>query len=93
MKSPSNNPNAMKDNHPPNFYFSAYPLKALNLPEEKKAYLHIYKRENKNNRALVHSKILPMTLAAHEEAVKKSKEKIQPDNIEERESEWFANYE
>lgn len=96
MKISFKNPNAMNINHHPNFYFSAYPLKVLNLPEEKKSYLHIfYKRENKNKKLLVNAKVLPMTLAAHDEAVKNSKEKqnTQPDNIEERDNDWFASYE
>ena len=85
----------MKNNPRPNFYFSAYPLKALNLPEEKKPYLHIYKREIKSNRPAVHSKVLPMSLASYEKAVKEFNEAIQkqPDNIDQRETEWFASYE
>lgn len=86
----------MKNNHQPTFYFSAYPLKALNLPEEeKKSYLHIYSKGNNSIKKSVHSKVLPMTNAQHEQAINEAnaKTKIQPDNIEESGSEWFASYE
>ena len=96
MKTLFKNSGTMKNNHQPIFYFSAYPLKALNLPEdEKKTYLHIYKRENNTGRKQVGLKVLPMTFADHERAVNESKnvKTIQPDNIEDRESDWFASYE
>lgn len=96
MKVLLKNPTVMKSNNQPNFYFSAYPLKALKLPEtEKKSYLHIYKRENNSIKRPSHSKILPMTLAHHEQAIieANAKSKNHPDNLDERESEWFASYE
>ena len=78
------------------FYFSAYPLKALNLPEEEhKAYFHIYKKQDKIIKRSVSSKILPMIPAYKETALENSTvvKTEQPDHIEERESDWFASYE
>lgn len=94
MKNTFKKPTAMKNfNRLPEFNFSAYPLKALNLPaEEKKSYLHIYKKQSKT-KPLFHARILPMTLSQHEQAVKEYKENKQNDNMEERESDWFASYE
>ena len=97
MKILSENPNAMKSNQrQAKFYFSAYPLKALNLPaEEQKAYLHVYKNQDKIIKRSVSSKILPM-IAAYKESLSEistEAKNIQPDHIEERESDWFASYE
>jgi len=78
------------------FYFSAYPLKALNLPaEEQKAYLHVYKKQDKIIKRSVSSKVLPMIDAYKEPSSENSIEvkNIQPDHIEERENDWFASYE
>jgi hypothetical protein len=91
MKTLNLNPATMKSNLPePNFHFSAYPLKALNLPEDvSQTYLHIYSRINKSNRRNTQSKVMPMT-----DAYKKpGKNNLQTDHIEERESDWFASYE
>jgi len=91
----------MKSNNEPKFYFSAYPLKALNQPqEEKKSYLHIYHDKNGHINRAGRSKILPMINpykqsenkligTGKNQAVKKN----QPDHVEERDSEWFASYE
>ena len=87
----------MKNVHrEPDFYFSAYPLKALNLPEEeKKSYLNIYTNSDKKIKRPQHSKVLPMINPYPEhrmEAPVKMKNKPS-DQIEERESDWFASYE
>ncbi len=99
MKLPSLNPVTMKNVHQPNFYFSAYPLKALNLPEpEKKTYLRISRDTDGYINFSRNSKVFPMINPYMEKNTKplinNSAAKInQPDNIEERESEWFASYE
>jgi hypothetical protein len=77
--------------HQPNFSFSAYPLKALNLPEaEHKSYLHIYRNSDGSMSRAGNTKILPMTTEIKKKPVAKKK---QPDHIEHRDSEWFASYE
>ena len=84
----------MKAKSEPNFYFSAYPLKALNLPEtEKKSYLHIYRNKDGEVKAGGRVKILPMVNQYKEPIVKKQEKTWPPDHIESRDSEWFANYE
>jgi len=97
MKTIFKNPSIMKNlNREPVFNYSAYPLKALKLPqEEKKTYLHIYKKESKKNKPILYTKILPMTLADHNKAVQEYKDakKNKADNIEDRETDWFASYE
>ena len=78
------------------FYFSAYPLKALNLSEaEKKSYLHIYTKSDKSLKQSVNSKVLPLINPYPEHKIENAVEvKIKPvDKIEDRESEWFASYE
>jgi hypothetical protein len=97
MKIPSGNPTTMKNNQQQtNFFFSAYPLQTFNLPaEEKRAYLHIYKTEDKGLKRLPDAKILPVMIACNDPQLKKSTEEknIEPEHIEERESDWFASYE
>lgn len=97
MKLSSINPNAMKGKiHQPNFYFSAYPLKALNLPEaEQQSYLQIYRSSDGYISRAGSSKVLPMINVYQKHFPKKAEapKNTPPDNIEERESEWFANYE
>lgn len=92
MKLSTLNPTAMKGKiHQPNFCFSAYPLKALNLPEaEHKSYLHIYRNSDGSISRAGNTRILPMMQAVKKEAAVK---KNQPDHIEHRDSEWFASYE
>lgn len=78
------------------FYFSAYPLKALNLSEaEKKSYLHVYTKSDKSIKRPVNSKILPMVNPYPELKKENRINKIEKskDQIEERENDWFANYE
>ena len=83
------------------FYFSAYPLKALNLSEaEKKSYLHIYTKSDKSlkqsiNPITIGSKVLPLINPYPEHKMENAVEvKIKPsDHIEDRESDWFASYE
>ncbi len=91
------NPTTMKSNQPQtNFFFSAYPLQAFNLPaEEKRTYLHFYKPEDKGLKRLPDSKVLPVINACDDPQLKKSAEEknFQTDHIEESESDWFASYE
>ena len=78
------------------FYFSAYPLKALNLSEvEKKSYLHIYTKSDKSLKLSTNSKVLPMINPYPEHIIENKIEvKIKPsDHIEDRERDWFASYE
>lgn len=80
----------------PNFYFSAYPLKALNLPEEeKKSYLRIYSKKEKIIKRPFSSKVLPMINPYPEhKTINNTGVKNKPiDQIEERETDWFASYE
>lgn len=78
------------------FYFSAYPLKALNLSDaEKKSYLHIYTNSDKSIKRTINSKVLPMVNPYIDQKTETTKEKKinPPDHIEERENDWFASYE
>lgn len=90
------NPYTMKSNFHPKFYFSAYPLKALNLPEEEeKSYLHIYHDSDGHINRAGSSKVLPMinpykAATANIQAVAKTDP---TDHVEERDTEWFASYE
>lgn len=98
MKLLSPNPSLMKSSSRPNFYFSAYPLKVLDQQEpEKKPYLHIITKPKNKRNVRESSNILPMVnpYSAKDEArlsenLKKYNHK---DNVEERDSDWFASYE
>ena len=88
----------MKTQGQPNFYFSAYPLKVLNQQEpEKKSYLHIYSKSRDKKKYSEGLKILPMvnpyTSKDEVRLMQTLNKQTQPDNVEERESDWFANYE
>jgi len=93
----------MKSKNEPKFYFSAYPLKALNLPEEdKKSYLHIYHDENGHINRAGRSKVMPMINPYKESSaindgakarIQAAKKNNKHDNIQERDAEWFASYE
>ena len=98
MKLSSLNPPTMKNPGQPNFYFSAYPLKVLNQKEpEKKSYLHIYTKSSGKKKYAESLKVLPMVnpYTEKDEArlTNKINKHIQPDNVEERDSDWFASYE
>ena len=88
----------MKSPGQPNFYFSAYPLKVLNQQEpEKKSYLHIYTGPKAKKKYAEGLKVLPMVnpYGQKDEArlLKNVIKENQPDNVEERDSDWFASYE
>jgi hypothetical protein len=88
----------MKNPGQPNFYFSAYPLKVLNQKEpEKKPYLHIYSKSRGKKKYAEGLKVLPMVnpYTEKEEAklIQNLNKPNQPDNLEERDSDWFASYE
>ena len=84
----------MKSKREPNFYFSAYPLKALNLPAtEKKTYLHIYRNKDGEVKAGGTTKILPMVLPKKEVITPKQQKKWPPDTIDQKDAEWYNNYE
>lgn len=88
----------MKTPGQPNFYFSAYPLKVIKEQEaEKKSYLHIYTNPKSKKKYAEGLKILPMVnpYSKKDEArlLQNVIKQIQPDNVEERDSDWFASYE
>ena len=98
MKLLIKNPTTMKSPGQPNFYFSAYPLKALNQQEpEKKSYLHIYTKAVSKKKYAEGLKVLPMVnpYSQKDEArlMQNVTKQNQPDNVEERDSDWFASYE
>ena len=88
----------MKSQGQPNFYFSAYPLKVIKEREsEKKSYLHIYTKPNGKKKYAEGLKILPMVnpYSKKDEArlTQSLDKRNQPDNVEDRDSDWFASYE
>ena len=98
MKLSIKNPTTMKSQGQPNFYFSAYPLKVIKGQEvEKKSYLHIYSRSGNKKKYAEGLKILPMVnpYSKKDEVrlLQNINKQIQPDNVEERDSDWFASYE
>ena len=98
MKLSSINSPTMKNPSRPNFYFSAYPLKVLNQQEpEKKSYLHIYTKQSSKKKYAEGLKVLPMVnpYSQKDEArlIQNLNKINQPDNVEERDSDWFASYE
>ena len=99
MKLSLKNPPTMKTPGQPNFYFSAYPLKVIkDQPEsEKKSYLHIYSRSRGKKKYAEGLKILPMVnpYSKRDEArlMQNLNDQNQQDNVEERDSDWFASYE
>ena len=99
MKLSIKNPPTMKTPGQPNFYFSAYPLKVIkgSADTEKKSYLHIYTRSRDKKKYAEGLKILPMVnpYSKKDEArlMQNLNTQNQPDNVEERDSDWFASYE
>ncbi len=98
MKTSALIPPIMKKLTEPNFNFTAYPLKALNLPEgEIKSTLHIFTKQKGKAKYALDTKVFPMVNPYKEipanTTTTNPAEKPQPDNVEEREAEWFASYE
>ena len=98
MKPLLKNPSTMKSQGQPNFYFSAYPLKVIKEQEvEKRSYLHIYTTPNGKKKYAKGLKILPMVnpYSKKDEVrlLQSLNKQTQPDNVEERDSDWFASYE
>ncbi len=92
------NPPTMKNLVQPTFYFSAYPLKVLNQKEtEKKSCLHIYTKPRDKKKYAESLKVLPMVnpYTEKDEArlTNNASKHNQPDNVEHRDSDWFASYE
>ena len=86
----------MKTPGQPNFYFSAYPLKVLNQQEpERKSYLHIITKPSGKKKYSEGLKVLPMVnpYSAKDEARLSQNLNNYKDNVEERDSDWFASYE
>lgn len=99
MKLATEKPLTMKATTQPNFYFSAYPLKALNQPEpEKDTHLRIITNPRGKRKKYAESlKVLPMVnpYSAKDEArlSENLNQHNHKDNVEERDSDWFASYE
>ena len=98
MKLSIKNPPTMKSQGQPNFYFSAYPLKVIKEQEvEKTSYLHIFTKPSNKKKYAEGLKILPMVnpYSQKEEArlLQSVNKQTQPDNVQERDSDWFASYE
>ena len=97
MKLLLKNPSTMKSQGQPNFYFSAYPLKVIKEQEaEKKSYLHIYTNPKSKKKYAESLKVLPMINPYTEKDEARLQDlgrQQQPDNVEERDSDWFASYE
>ena len=98
MKLSSTKPFTMKTPARPNFYFSAYPLKALNQQEpEKKSYLHIITKPNGKKKYAESLKVLPMVNPYNQNDEARLLQNVfkqtHPDRVEERDSDWFASYE
>lgn len=88
----------MKTPGRPNFYFSAYPLKALNQQEpEKKSYLHIISKHKGKKKYADSLKVLPTinpyTQKDEARLTQDLNKQNKPDNVEDRDSDWFASYE
>jgi hypothetical protein len=98
MKLSIKNSPTMKMPGQPNFYFSAYPLKVIKGSDtEKKSYLHIYSGSRSKKKYAEGLKILPMVNPYSKKEETRLMQNLnmqnQPDNIEERDSDWFASYE
>ena len=98
MKALLKKPSTMKTPGQPNFYFSAYPLKVIKDSDtEKKSYLHIYSRSGNKKKYAEGLKILPMVnpYSKKDEArlMQSLDKRSQPDNVEDRDSDWFSSYE
>jgi hypothetical protein len=98
MKPAIKNPPTMKTPRQPNFYFSAYPLKVIKGSDtEKKSYLHIYSGSRNKKKYAEGLKILPMVNPYSKKDEARLMQNLnmlnRPDNIEERDSDWFASYE
>lgn len=78
------------------FYFSAYPLKALNLPqEEQKKYFHLYKQQDKTIRRTLPATVMPMMLSSEliNAENSNSPNHPSPDHIEVQDTDWYVSYE
>jgi len=85
----------MKGSIQPAFYFSAYPLKSVNLKENTvKSSLRIQTRKEKNELFHIESKVLPLTNPYKAEVYKSAGTKVRSsDAVEETGVEWFCSYE
>jgi hypothetical protein len=102
MKLSTYNPHIMKKAIVPAPFFSAYPLKALNLPEqEKKSYLHIITnatgKDKEKKKYAEKENVFPMHNVYNEKGipvvVNRPLSQTTTDHIEEKDSDWFASYE
>jgi len=98
MKLSIKNPSTMKTPGQPNFYFSAYPLKVIKETDtEKRSYLHIYTRSGNKKKYAEGLKVLPMVNPYSQKDETRLEQNLnrqnRPDNVEDRDSDWFASYE
>lgn len=85
----------MKSSAQSSLYFSAYPLKALKLPEaEQSSYLHINSKATDKKRFNSRLLVMPMADPYREEENNESAvRKNNPDHIQSFDTEWYNNYE
>lgn len=85
----------MKGNTQPAFYFSAYPLKAVNLKEDTAtSSLRVQSREEENELFRIESKVLPLINPYRAEAYKSpDTQGRRSDAVQETGVEWFCSYE
>jgi hypothetical protein len=85
----------MKSSVQSSLYFSAYPLKALKLPEEEEStYLHISSKGNDKKRFNNRLFVMPMADPYREEEYSEMEErKDNPDHLKSFDTEWYNNYE
>jgi hypothetical protein len=85
----------MKSSAQSSLYFSAYPLKALKLPEaEQSSYLHISSKATDKKRFNSRLFVMPMADPYREEESNEAIERTNhSDKIQSFDAEWFNNYE
>jgi hypothetical protein len=85
----------MKSSAQSSLYFSAYPLKALKLPEaEESSYLHISSKGTDKKRFNNRLFVMPMADPYREEENNEpTVRKNNPDQLQSFDTEWYNNYE
>jgi hypothetical protein len=86
----------MKSSAQSSLYFSAYPLKALKLPEsEESSYLHISSKGNDKKRFNNRLFVMPMADPYREDEKNETAERKNnnPDHLQSFDTEWYNNYE
>lgn len=84
----------MKSNIHPAFYFSAYPLKSVNLKENTpKPNLRVESKEGKTEFYSIESKVLPLINPYKAESYKSESRNRQSDAVQNNGVDWFCSYE